>query len=360
MKKYPTIEIFPVEATKSILESKRSEREEFFVNLFEYCNLSCPFCWQDHDDITGMDRIIPNAYLLIETMKRKNIQIADINVMGGELFCDEIPDHLFDDYRSFARIINNYAERHDIDIKITWVTNLVYTKNERVLSLLEDLGKEMKVGIVTSYDPTGRFNKESLDLFLKNLPLYKDMGSISICLTRPNIKAMLRDDDEVFKFLYDNYDIYVDYYSPEKNAKIFAPSDTELLQVFYHLIDNYPNVGPIKQWIERENNEMTCRSSNILLPDGGQGKCRKLVASETYPEFKTKITEEGIQDNSNMEHRFLMENYCLTCEYFQRCGLGCYLHSNYTERVELDDCVFKITFDYITKGIKYDELDAKT
>jgi len=356
LKKYPTIEIFPVEATKAILESKRFGREEFFVNLFEYCNLACPFCWQDHDDKTGIDRIIPNAKTLIDTLERRQIKSFDCNVMGGELFCDEIPDEVFDDYREFARIINNYAKPRGIDFTIGWVTNLIYTDNDRVISLIDDLREEMDCNMTTSYDFSGRFNKETMQLWLDNLSYYDDyIRTIGIVLTRPNIKALLKDNDGVFQYLYEHYDLYFDYYSPEKNAKIMAPSDTELLEAFYFLIDNYPKVGPVRDWIERENNDMTCRSSNILLPTGETGKCRKLVASDAYGDFKSNITEDALQDNSNMEHKFLMENYCLTCEYFQRCGLGCFLHSDYTKRVELDDCVFKITFDYITKGIKRDE-----
>ena len=261
-----------------------------------------------------MDRVIPNAHALVDTLERRNIKTVDINVMGGELFCDEIPDALFDDYREFARIINNYAKPRGVDFKINWVTNLVYTDNDRVLSLIHDLEKEMDIGIVTSYDPRGRFNKETLALFLKNLPEYDGLiGPIGIVLTRPNIKALLKDDDEIFKFIYEKYGVYFDYYSPEKSAKVMAPSDVELLEMFYHLVDNYPNAGPIRDWIQRENNEMTCRSSNILLPNGGQGKCRKLVASDAYGDFKSNITEDALQDNSNMEHKFLMENYCLTC-----------------------------------------------
>ena len=117
----------------------------------------------------------------------------------------------------------------------------------------------------------------------------------------------------------------------------------------------YRNKSQMEPKTRLEYKPVKNRIDNILLPNGGQGKCRKLVASDAYGDFKSNITEDALQDNSNMEHKFLMENYCLTCEYFQRCGLGCFLHSDYTERVELDDCVFKITFDYITKGIKHDE-----
>lgn len=349
------IEIIPVEATQSFLESKRSDREEFFVNLFEYCNLSCSFCWQDHDDKTGMDRIVENASRLTDILERKRPKAFDCNVMGGELFCDEIDDKLFDDYRAFARVLNDYAKPRNIPFTINWVTNLVYSNNDRVISLVEELKEEMDCKITTSYDPTGRFNKSDLELWLKNLKVIGDlMGDISIVLTRPNIRAMLRDDDEVFKFLYKNYRLYVDYYSPEKNAEVMAPSDTELLQIFYLLVDKYPKVGPINDWINRDQNSMTCRSSNIVLPSGETGKCRKLVDPVAYEDFKSPVTEDALQSNANMEHTFLTDHSCITCEYFQRCGLGCYLHSDYTKRVELHDCVFKITFDYITKGIKHD------
>lgn len=368
MKKYPTIEIFPVEATNILLDQKRSKREEYFVTLFDYCNLDCVFCWQDHDSKIGMDRVIPNAKALVQMIDRRQAKEFDCQIMGGELFCDDVSDEMFDQYLAFARIINDFAKPRGIDFTLTWVTNLIYSDNDRVIAFINELKEEMDVRLCTSYDPTGRFNTETLELFLKNLPVYGDMlQDISMVLTSPNIKILLRDEDKVFKKLYDDgYNISADYYLPCSTSvarrfsrridKVLSPDDTELLMIFYYLVDKYPNVAPVRDWIKNQTNELACRSSNVLFPDGSTGKCRKMVVEEARDDFTTKITEESMQDNSDIEHKFLAKNYCMTCEYFQRCGLGCYLQSDYTKQIELEDCVFKLTFDYITKGTKIEEI----
>jgi radical SAM protein with 4Fe4S-binding SPASM domain len=353
MTKHPIINIIPVDVTDSFLKPKRNDREEFFINLFEYCNLSCSFCWQDHDSIIGMDSITTNAHNVINTIEQRGITAFDANVMGGELFCDEIDDSLFNDYKQFAKIIHEYASPRNIEFTITWVTNLIYHNTDRVIQLLHELRQEgIDTKITTSYDPTGRFNKQTLALFINNLDKFEDeLQNVSVVLTKPNIRSILKDRDAVFVYLYNKYGIYVDYYSPEKNASTMAPSDSELLSVFYHFIDNYPKIGPIKDWIENHNNKLTCRSSNVILPTGETGKCRKLVNKKEQINFKSAI---DIDDNTNMEHTFVTQHNCGTCEYFTRCGLGCFLLSDFMKRSELDECLFKITYDYITKGLRRD------
>jgi len=31
-----------------IIEPKRDPEQEYTIHLFEFCNLSCAFCWQNH------------------------------------------------------------------------------------------------------------------------------------------------------------------------------------------------------------------------------------------------------------------------------------------------------------------------
>ena len=40
-----------------ILTRKRDFEQEYTLHLFEYCNISCAFCWQDHDIKVGIDTI---------------------------------------------------------------------------------------------------------------------------------------------------------------------------------------------------------------------------------------------------------------------------------------------------------------
>lgn len=47
--------------TDLLLNSKRDPEQEYTIHLFEYCNLSCSFCWQDHDSLVGVDDILEIA-----------------------------------------------------------------------------------------------------------------------------------------------------------------------------------------------------------------------------------------------------------------------------------------------------------
>ena len=47
-----------------------------------------------------------------------------VNVMGGELFMDELPDHVFDDYLAFCEQVTKEVNHCEIN----FVTNLVFEK----------------------------------------------------------------------------------------------------------------------------------------------------------------------------------------------------------------------------------------
>lgn len=346
-----------IHPTDILLANKRSERGEFFVNLFEYCNLSCSFCWQDHDSKVGMDSIVRNADNVIRQIVASPLDGFDVNIMGGELFCDEINDDVFGDYEEFVLRIDEQAREHNKRCTYNWVTNLVYSDVDRVTALIDELRSyEIDTNLTTSYDSAGRFNKKTLRVFLNNLEKTSDyIKTIGVVLTKPTIERLLKDDDEVLKYLYKDFTLFFDYYSPEKNAEKMAPSDELLLKGLIFLVDNYPKAGPIYDWINNFHNKMTCRSSNVVLPTGETGKCRVLLNKEQHKDFSTPI---NFVSNNNMELTFIEKNLCISCEYFDRCGLGCYLHSDFLRRATLPECVFKMMFDYITKGIRPDAINT--
>jgi len=333
--------------TSLILKDKREAREEFFINLFELCNLKCSFCWQDHNDKRGMDTVRDKAQVIIDRLieRKKYTNGFDINLMGGELFFDEINDSLFDDYFYLAKKVNEYCTANSIEVSFNWVTNLVFTKTQRVLKLQSDLIDEgVDSMLTTSYDPRGRFNTKNFNLFLKNIDIVRmHLRSVGIVMTRPNIMAIMKGDSKL-QSLYKKIDLYFDYYSPEESFKTSLPKDSELLVFFKYMLQNYPKAEPFRSWRENDINKMTCRSSNVILPDGGGGKCRSLVAKSLYDEF---LSEFDVKDNDSMEKSFIERRNCLTCEFFQKCGLGCFLQSDFLKHNDLEDCLFYLTFKEI-------------
>lgn len=331
------------------LRNKRDKQQEYTVHLFEYCNLTCSFCWQDHNKVEGIDTVLEKLIPIEKFLQTEQNKHVVFNIMGGEIFADEIyTEQLNSDYIALAQGIVDLGVKYNIQVGINWVTNLVTDK----LSLIENLLAEtrkfgVKSRLVTSYDPSGRFNRKTFPVFKKNLYYFKqDVEGIGILLTKPNIRYWLKMQESFLNEIYqDGFYIYADYYMPDETAKMQAPTDTDLYNIFKHFIDKFPKIDPIKSWIENDFNYITCRTSKLILQDGTMCLCGNLVQEPKdkvmYVSFIKKM------DNSPIENRFLEKYNCLSCEYFERCGLGCFMQHDYKFREELDECVYKLTHRYI-------------
>lgn len=328
----------------SIVDGKRGKEGEFFVNLFEWCNMRCSFCWQNHNDWTGIETIVPRALDIAESINRDNRDYFIVNLMGGELFADAIPDQTFEDYRSLVSLLKRKtAKRFDIN----WVTNLVFSDTKRVTELVDycrDLG--ITTNLTTSFDFAGRFNKDQKALFRENVYKVREyVRTVSVILTKGNIETYLTRKDELFEDLYrDGFTIYFDYYSPESRHQYNAPSDKLLQDGLIYLVKNYPKVLPIKDWISKDSNEMTCRGSVIVDHTGIKGQCRSLLTSEVSKKMNSTIE---VDNNKSMESRFISKYDCMSCEFYQKCGMGCFLQHDFKGREELDECLYKEVFRQI-------------
>lgn len=337
------------------LRDKRDKDQEYTLHLFEKCNLSCNFCWQDHTASIGLDTVCEKAKILCGMIDDDTHQSFTINVMGGEIFADDVfTDKMLSDYVALCSTTHTHVVAQGKTVTFNFVSNLVTTKTDQIrhlLSTLRELGVDAH--LVTSYDARGRFNKAQFDNFKENIELLRDeIICVSMLLTKPVIYNLIAGKDEYFKYLYnEGFYIYFDYYSPADDHLLVGPSDKDLLRAFYFLVDNYPNVHPIKEWMENHTNYMSCRSSKLINPDGTTCMCGNLLVDNkaVVTFFKSKIQRNN---NDAIEDSFLNKWDCLSCEYFSRCTLGCFVQHDFMKRGELTQCPFKLTFDKITKGIE--------
>lgn len=330
--------------------NKTNEEIEHFVYLFEECNLNCSFCWQDHDDIKGKDDIISRANDINNLLSKNPTNHHLINIMGGELFHDNITDDVFCDYYALCENIVAYAKDNHISISFTFVTNLVYQNLFRVISLIYNIRQIIPgVSLTTSYDPVGRFNESNKSLFLKNLRtvliIDKNLiSNVSVVMTRPNIKYLVTNEDSDLDWMYDNFDVYFDYYSPNQTAPHHTPKESELLRFFKWLIIKYPNAGPIQSWKDNRNNPMSCRRSMIVGPNGNQGRCCSLL-NDFSKEEKNRIPIFNISDNTDLERFYVEQKGCLSCEFFSKCTIGCFLiHTHEMCNDMGTECLYKTIF----------------
>lgn len=340
-----------------VLSRKRDVDQEFTLHLFEKCNLSCGFCWQDHTAMVGVDSIVSKADIVNEMIDQDQSPSFTINVMGGEIFDDSIfNDALEQDYVDLMSNIHQHVTLQGKTVQFNLVTNLVTDQQWRVTRLLSTLrATGITVALTTSYDAKGRFNKRQLDLFKQNVEHFRtEIQCVSMLLTKPVINNLINGRDEYFDYLYnEGFYIYFDYYSPSEDHLVMGPSDKDLLRAFYFLVDNYPNVHPVKDWINNTKNYMSCRTSKLVLPDGTKCTCGNLIADNTHviTFFKSPISRT---DNDAIENQFLNTWNCLECEYFDRCTLGCFTQHDFAKRGQLKECPFKLTFDKITKKVVVD------
>lgn len=332
-----------------LLDKKRDPEQEYTLHLFEYCNLRCSFCWQDHENKIGIDTVINKLEPIEKFLQTETNHSIVFNIMGGEIFTSDIFDKtLLQAYKDLSSGIKKLSIKYNKKVKINWVTNLVTNKITEIESLLSFCKViEIESNLVTSYDPRGRFNLNDLISFKKNIEYFgKRISCISMLLNSPNIDYILKDKDLFFKKLYnEGYYIYFDYYMPDESAEFQAPTDTQLRDVFRHLIDKYPNVYPIKDWIYSDTNYASCRTSKLILADGTMCQCGNLVQDEKVIKFYSSKIEKN--DNSSIENNFLEKYNCVSCEYLDRCSFGCFMQHDYKFREELDECVYKLTHRYI-------------
>jgi sulfatase maturation enzyme AslB (radical SAM superfamily) len=331
-----------------ILRAKRDPEQEYTLHLFEYCNLSCQFCWQDHDAKRGIETVPEKIKPIYELLDEEVRDSVCFNIMGGEIFADDVFLNLYPQYLDLAKALKYKCDLLGKSLKINWVTNLVNSRPDLVDKLVNEcklLGIQNELS--TSYDPRGRFNKHEFDVFKNNLYQLKNIvGTVSILLTKNNINYFVSNSDNFFDQLYnDGFYIYFDYYMPDKNWNFSAPSDYDMYEFFKFCVDNYPKAEPIAGWIEQEFNYASCRTSKLVLDDGTKCNCGNLmVESGDDVYYKSTIRRN---DNSEIENYFFNKYDCMTCEYMSKCSFGCFMERNSKYLDEMPTCVFKETFKYI-------------
>ena len=151
------------------------------------------------------------------------------------------------DYLVLTEEIAEYCRVLEIPVEFTFVSNLIHFNTARVKTLLGMLmDKGIKVSLGTSYDPSMRFSAADLIVFRKNVEIYRDLLSVvNIVLTKLNIHKFLNRNVPHFDYLYENFEVFFDYYTPEDNHAIMDPKDHELRDLFVHLIENYPKAHPL-------------------------------------------------------------------------------------------------------------------
>ena len=367
-KQRKTIPIFPVASlnglsgkspsvdstvTRAILESKRPSIGEIELTLFENCNIECDFCFHDVKSTVGLSRgeMFSKLTLIDQFMeeRRGTVDLIQVNIVGGELFQDRWIGSLCNDYYDLALGIKDLATRYGFDLRIVWVSNFLFTKRAVVRNLILNLRQEhIDTHLIVSYDFEGRpMSKRYRDNIYWFGPQY--IGSVNLVGTVDSINAFMRNDDDYFKWLYENFNVYFDDFIPDKGSDDLVPPDSLIYEWYKFIADNYPRIQPVADLIKKEFNEMHCLSLTKLtiFPDNRTSNCRW----HRYDQGDF-CTELNLHDNTGMMQNYLDEMGCVSCDYFNRCGFRCFTQWDWRNRkADMTGCPMKAFFNYITKGV---------
>jgi len=107
---------------------------------------------------------------------------------------------------------------------------------------------------------------------------------------------------------------------------------------------------PIRQFING-NPKLSCKCSTVILPNDKVAKCAGVIPPQIQDSYAVKLS---LDSNADIEHNFVENKQCNTCEFFSRCGLSCFmLHAN-TERESIPRCVYKYVHEKVLYGKQVD------
>ncbi len=325
-----------------LLVDKRCGVKEVHLIWFEQCNLNCSFCHQDHDSVVGMDSIVEHTLSAINRLDPS--MEYKVNITGGELFHDGIPDNLFNDYHTAMRCVLDKLPRSTIYIG----SNLVFTP-DRLISLVDRLdgdGYSDRVNLVTSYDPAGRFTQRDLYVFLENLENPKietRITTVNVVITKQNIDSILSGRyKDVLDNLYARFDLYFDHFMANDSYTLFQPSEEKIVSFFSYLRTHYPKSGPVDTMLRGDPAQLTCQSTIIFTDDNKMVTCWGEAGKD-----KTLDYDEGLVRKNEAENDFLEYYGCLSCEYYKRCTMRCFLHHRSLDE-RPTECQIKLFYDSLT------------
>jgi sulfatase maturation enzyme AslB (radical SAM superfamily) len=347
MKYIPIVKQLPAEnlSAYKIIQSKVIDHAEVVINFFDYCNMQCVFCPQDHTDRVGTSKqeILSKAEIVLDYIRsNSSTNTFLLHLMGGELFQDDLIDGRILEY--FSEFIDTVESKKRLDATVDYnfITNLIFDRTDAVLDFVRKHNLELAI----SYDSAGRFNKSQLERFKQNVEIFKPYIRIVSCvMTQENINRVT-EGDGYFDYLYSNFDCHWDHLliaDTYKHLDQQLPSESQLRDFYIHLVDNYPNTVNVQQFLNKKDSQkMSCTRGNSLTIFSDNSMPHGCSGSAVVKNSTTEFTGD-----SKIVHNFIDSNMCLSCKYYSRCNLTCFIHNDYKNLVrDASGCPYQQVFEY--------------
>lgn len=343
-------------SSADVIVEKRNRSAEIIIVLFEYCNLSCSFCPQNHNSTIGLSykEIVSKADKVIEFIDNNTFATEFVvRIMGGELFTDEVitPEILLA-YKELLHRIRSKSKLNDRELEFVFVTNL--TMKDCRKPVLEFIHSQEDASLVPSYDIKGRFNPSQRETFKENIEIFRNyIRNINTVMTRSNIEAVL-EGDELHDYLYDNFDYSWDMYVKTTTSMHEAPKESTVLEFYKLLADKYPNVEYIRPFLrpigEGSFNHTICsRGNNLSLNEYGEAVADGCAGTHYLRRQDIPVATDTTRDFIYSSVDDFIEKYnCFACPYFQRCPMACFSGIKSGNMInDMDTCINKLLFEYV-------------
>ena len=344
---------------------KKIKFYEVAVSLFETCNLHCKFCFERHNKPVDIEKLKTYPDKIVNGVREDIIkyhpQLFVLKFWGGELFFDALPDSIFDVYYNLYSEIKNkiLTEIPWMEFEVSWLSNGVWTKRDRVVNLLEKTNSKLAL----SYDPLERFsNEDELNTWKANFEYFKEkklLNFIAITLTKQNIYKYI-EGDEIIKQVPLDMQIDVNYYAANPGWEKYIPSDEDLYAFFKWCVDNKQfNVaaveGFVRHMIKEESNYVpkwcTCKNSRQCIDGQPILDCVKQASSLDRKDFYGKYEPETDESNCTEVKNALgmLKRGCVSCEHYKTCPQLCWV-SIIFKGYKTTYCPIKRLYEYIKQS----------
>ena len=344
---------------------KKIKFYEVAVSLFETCNLHCKFCFERHNKPVDIEKLKTYPDKIVNGIREDIIkyhpQLFVLKFWGGELFFDALPDNIFDVYYNLYSEIKNkiLTEFPWMEFEVSWLSNGVWTKRDRVVNLLEKTNSKLAL----SYDPLERFsNEDELNTWKANFEYFKEkklLNFIAITLTKQNIYKYI-EGDEIIKQVPLDMQIDVNYYAANPGWEKYIPSDEDLYAFFKWCVDNKQfNVaaveGFVRHMIKEESNYVpkwcTCKNSRQCIDGQPILDCVRQASSLDRKDFYGKYEPETDESNCTEVKNALgmLKRGCVSCEHYKTCPQLCWV-SIIFKGYKTTYCPIRRLYEYIKQS----------
>ena len=328
--------------------------------LHTRCNLRCKFCFETKSGGIREDSQLSIPFIrrlpseikttILPTMHKYDIRYFNMNIMGGELFSDDIPDEIFKEYETFCKELIRLFEVEDIQVKFTAVSNGIYENYNRITDLLQ----KFNMRIILSYDPVDRFSCDrQKEMWFNTYHTFRNCGIKTLVSTLLTKRIMHEYMYGAPFFEYIEKDVFIDtnIYVPRLDYQEYLPSDDDIYNFYKWCIDHgFFNLSDINNIMSRQpvcNQEwffVFQENHRPMLSDCLEGGV--IPKDQYYGSFWNKIK---MDDSNCLKYKKpcgILKRGCFYCEYFDSCTEMCWTQILF-QHYELNECPIKRIYQYM-------------